>query len=155
MTLGDEEARRRGVQKSVLERAGPPTFDVAVGLQAVVGSHSRAGYPAIFMPHIGSANPPASMSLVSVLMQVEMVDRTHWRVHRDVAAAVDRLLLNQEAGDELRTVDAAGKVVVVFDAEDDLPSASQPSAERCKTATPLSPQLQTRLWMPGRNSTNM
>ena len=30
MTLGDEEARRRGVQKSVLERAAPPTFDVAV-----------------------------------------------------------------------------------------------------------------------------
>lgn len=30
MTLGDEEAKRRGVQKSVLERAAPPTFDVAV-----------------------------------------------------------------------------------------------------------------------------
>lgn len=59
-----------------------------------------------------------------------MVDRTHWRVHRDVAAAVDRLLLNQEAGDELRTFDAAGKVVVVPEAEDDLPSSSQPAAER-------------------------
>ena len=71
----------------------------------------------------------------SALMQVEMVDRTHWRVHRDVAAAVDRLLLNQEAGDELRTVDASGKVVVGPDAEDDLPSASQPAAERCRLAT--------------------
>ena len=30
VTLGDEEARRRGVQKSVLERAAPPTFDVCV-----------------------------------------------------------------------------------------------------------------------------
>lgn len=30
VTLGDEEAKRRGVQKSILERAGPPTFDVAV-----------------------------------------------------------------------------------------------------------------------------
>jgi stage III sporulation protein SpoIIIAA len=30
VTLGDDEARRRGVQKSVLERAAPPTFDVAV-----------------------------------------------------------------------------------------------------------------------------
>jgi hypothetical protein len=30
VTLGDEEAKRRGVQKSVLERAAPPTFDVAV-----------------------------------------------------------------------------------------------------------------------------
>ena len=30
MTLGDEEAKRRGVQKTVLERAGPPTFDATV-----------------------------------------------------------------------------------------------------------------------------
>ena len=28
--MGDEEARKRGVQKSILERAAPPTFDVAV-----------------------------------------------------------------------------------------------------------------------------
>ncbi|GLC35861.1 hypothetical protein PLESTM_000376400 [Pleodorina starrii] len=33
VTLGDEEARRRGVQKSVLERAAPPTFDVAVEME--------------------------------------------------------------------------------------------------------------------------
>lgn len=30
VTLGDEEARRRGSQKSVLERKAPPTFDIAV-----------------------------------------------------------------------------------------------------------------------------
>ncbi|MGH2463745.1 MAG: R3H domain-containing nucleic acid-binding protein [Candidatus Limnocylindria bacterium] len=30
VTLGDEEARRRGTQKSVLERKAPPTFDVVV-----------------------------------------------------------------------------------------------------------------------------
>lgn len=30
VTLGDDEARRRGVQKSVLERAAPPTFDACV-----------------------------------------------------------------------------------------------------------------------------
>lgn len=30
VTLGDDEARRRRVQKSVLEREGPPVFDVAV-----------------------------------------------------------------------------------------------------------------------------
>ena len=30
VTLSDEEARRRGTQKSVLERKGPPTFDVVV-----------------------------------------------------------------------------------------------------------------------------
>ena len=33
MTLGDEEARRRRTQKSVLERKAPPTFDVIVEIQ--------------------------------------------------------------------------------------------------------------------------
>src|ERR1700745_3104863 len=30
VTLGDEEARRRGTQKTVLERKSPPTFDVLI-----------------------------------------------------------------------------------------------------------------------------
>jgi stage III sporulation protein SpoIIIAA len=33
VTLGDEEAKRRGTQKSVLERKSPPTFDIAVEIQ--------------------------------------------------------------------------------------------------------------------------
>ncbi|NJK79210.1 MAG: AAA family ATPase [Chloroflexaceae bacterium] len=33
VTLGDEEARRRGTQKTVLERKAPPTFDVLVEIQ--------------------------------------------------------------------------------------------------------------------------
>ncbi len=33
VTLGDEEARRRRSQKSVLERKAPPTFDVIVEIQ--------------------------------------------------------------------------------------------------------------------------
>lgn len=33
VTLGDEEARRRGTQKSVLERKAPPTFDVMVEIR--------------------------------------------------------------------------------------------------------------------------
>src|SRR3954464_1352958 len=34
VTLGDEEARRRRTQKSVLERKAPPTFDVVVEIQS-------------------------------------------------------------------------------------------------------------------------
>jgi len=34
VTLGDEEAKRRGVQKSILEREAPPTFDVAIEMVA-------------------------------------------------------------------------------------------------------------------------
>jgi len=33
VTLSDEEARRRGTQKSILERKTPPTFDVVVEIQ--------------------------------------------------------------------------------------------------------------------------
>jgi stage III sporulation protein SpoIIIAA len=34
VTLSDEEARRRGTQKSILERKAPPTFDVLIEIQA-------------------------------------------------------------------------------------------------------------------------
>jgi stage III sporulation protein SpoIIIAA len=35
VTLGDEEARRRGTQKTVLERKAPPTFDVVIEIVEV------------------------------------------------------------------------------------------------------------------------
>ncbi|HXK33444.1 MAG TPA: AAA family ATPase, partial [Dehalococcoidia bacterium] len=34
VTLGDEEARRRGTQKSILERKAPPTFGIVVEIQS-------------------------------------------------------------------------------------------------------------------------
>src|SRR5204862_2522708 len=34
VTLGDEEARRRRTQKSILERKAPPTFDVVIEIQS-------------------------------------------------------------------------------------------------------------------------
>jgi len=34
VTLSDEEARRRGTQKSILERKAPPTFDVLIEIQS-------------------------------------------------------------------------------------------------------------------------
>jgi hypothetical protein len=33
VTLGDDEARRRGTQKTILERKAPPTFDIVVEIQ--------------------------------------------------------------------------------------------------------------------------
>ncbi len=42
VTLSDEEARRRGTQKTVLERRAPPTFDVVVEIQ---GFHHLAVRP--------------------------------------------------------------------------------------------------------------
>ncbi|EFO79451.1 single-stranded nucleic acid binding R3H domain-containing protein [Oscillochloris trichoides DG-6] len=34
VTLGDEEARRRGTQKTVLERKAPPTFDILIEIES-------------------------------------------------------------------------------------------------------------------------
>lgn len=52
VTLGDEEARKRKVQKTILERKGPPTFTCGV----------------------------------------EMISRTHCRVHHRLDATVDSIL---------------------------------------------------------------
>ncbi len=45
VTLSDEEARRRGTRKSVLERKAPPTFEVLVEIQSFtrVAVHSEIG----------------------------------------------------------------------------------------------------------------
>ena len=72
VTLSDEEAKKRGTSKSILERQGPPTFDVAV----------------------------------------EMQSRREWRVHLDVAAAVDALLGGAVPPVELREVRESGEVHV-------------------------------------------
>ncbi len=42
VTLSDEEARRRGTQKTVLERRAPPTFDVLIEIQT---RHQLAVHP--------------------------------------------------------------------------------------------------------------
>jgi stage III sporulation protein SpoIIIAA len=45
VTLSDEEAKRRGTQKSILERKSPPTFDIVVEIQDwdKVAIHSDVG----------------------------------------------------------------------------------------------------------------
>ncbi len=45
VTLGDEEARRRGTRKSILERKAPPTFDIVVEIQGwdTVAIHPDVG----------------------------------------------------------------------------------------------------------------
>jgi hypothetical protein len=70
VTLGDEEARRRGTQKTVLERKAPPTFDVLV----------------------------------------EIVERDHVIVHRNVAETVDAILRGHMVPPESRSRNEAGEV---------------------------------------------
>jgi hypothetical protein len=77
VTLGDEEARRRGVTKSVLERQGPPTFNICV----------------------------------------EMLAIGRWRVHLDVATAVDALLAGREPQTELRCCARDGSVTIAAEGD--------------------------------------
>jgi len=96
VTLGDEEAKRRGVQKSILERGSPPTFDVAI----------------------------------------EMESRDRWKVHLDVAYAVDQVLLGGEAGAEVRERDNEGQVWAW--PEDASTSSDEDEEERTSTGNGLS-----------------
>ena len=116
VTLGDDEAKRRGVQKSILERQ--------VGWQLCAGSWAAGScfagrWQAKACPAGGSLRnlgdgwglPAAGWSstafcVACCLLQspptfdacVEMASREQWRVHLDVGWAVDCLLLGKEAG---------------------------------------------------------
>jgi stage III sporulation protein SpoIIIAA len=96
VTLSDEEARRRGTQKTVLERRAPPTFDVLVEIQdrdriAVQSDVSAAvdsllrGYP---LPpeiryrddenriHVQKPSPPALSTAAQALNRNTKVETT-------------------------------------------------------------------------------
>ena len=64
VTLGDDEARRRRVQKSVLEREGPPTFGAAVELDEVgrVRVHLDVGVAVDTL--LAGYEPPTEMRVV-------------------------------------------------------------------------------------------
>ena len=73
VTLSDDEARRRGTQKTVLERRSPPTFNILVEIQ----------------------------------------ERDHLNVHRDIASAVDASLRGYPLAPEERYRDKQGKIRMV------------------------------------------
>ncbi|GMH44764.1 hypothetical protein BSKO_12716 [Bryopsis sp. KO-2023] len=103
VTLGDEEARRRRVQKTILERAGPPAFDVAI----------------------------------------EMLDRDTWRIHHDLAAAVDAALAGAVEHGEIRSKDSNGEITSKQTGRPAPPTLPlQP--ETSSSAVPLSPSFSGR-----------
>lgn len=91
VTLGDEEARRRGVQKSVLERKGPPTFSAAVEMISRTEwrvHRSLSGTAPVYMHlRILSASLQKFSCLVShggcvrrTLSKREVLQTVHWQV---------------------------------------------------------------------------
>jgi stage III sporulation protein SpoIIIAA len=85
VTLGDEEARRRGTQKTVLERKAPPTFDVLVEQESwrrVIIHHDVAGA----VDEILRGHPPTAEQrerddegqVTSRLVVVEPIEAPAW-----------------------------------------------------------------------------
>ena len=87
VTLGDEEARRRGTQKTVLERKAPPTFDVVVEIverdRVIVHRDVAETIDAILRGHMV---PPESRSRddVGAVKAQTMYD---YRIHEAPAGA--------------------------------------------------------------------
>ena len=83
VTLSDEEARRRGTQKSVLERKAPPTFDVLIEIkdrQHMVIHHDVAEAVDALLrgwtvtPEVRSIQPDGTVKI----MKVEPEPEEHW-----------------------------------------------------------------------------
>jgi len=94
VTLGDEEARRRRTQKSVLERKAPPTFDVVVELM---------DYYKV------TVHPVVSEAVDAILHQDSLEKEIRWMdeegvVRRDKATAPMASQGEQKEGNELLQV---------------------------------------------------
>jgi stage III sporulation protein SpoIIIAA len=78
VTLSDEEARRRGTQKTVLERRGPPTFDVLI---EIVNRDRLAVHPDV------AAAVDALLRGYPLLPEIRMRDETGYYIERPATMA--------------------------------------------------------------------
>lgn len=102
VTLSDEEARRRGTQKTVLERKAPPTFDVLIEIMEkdklaihhdvsrAVDAFLRGATP---RPEIRIRNPQGDVEVVQQAdadVRMESDARERYRIGRDSERMRDR-----------------------------------------------------------------
>jgi len=82
VTLGDEEAKRRGTQKSILERKAPPTFDIVVEIQ---------GWDKVAIhPDVGEA-VDATLRGQPIATETRWLDESgEVRIEQEVPAAITR-----------------------------------------------------------------
>ncbi|MGE5597011.1 MAG: R3H domain-containing nucleic acid-binding protein [Hyphomicrobiales bacterium] len=109
VTLGDEEARRRGTQKSILERKAPPTFDVVVEIQswARVAIHANVADTVDALLR-GYAAPPevrqlASNGRIEVVDDADEADATRGELHTPAQPARARERGGWELGHHRRS----------------------------------------------------
>ena len=92
VTLGDEEAKRRGTQKSILERMSPPTFDIVVEIQ----DRDRV-----------AIHPDVSQAVDAVLRGQPIATETRWldetgevRTEKEMPATTKKAIKGQKLSKE-------------------------------------------------------
>jgi stage III sporulation protein SpoIIIAA len=99
VTLGDDEARRRGTQKTVLERRAPPTFDVLIEIQTrdrlIVHEDVAAAVDAILRDRtlpaeLRARNEAGEVIIESVLPEIERIAERNYGGRDSGAERSDR-----------------------------------------------------------------
>ena len=80
VTLGDEEARRRGTQKTILERRNPPTFDSLVEIQSFTAVAVHEDVAKTVDALLRGFDAEAELRRVDASGEVESVERQPLRV---------------------------------------------------------------------------
>ena len=86
VTLSDEEARRRGTQKAVLERRAPPTFDVLVEIQSFVSVAVHANVADVVDAILRGFDVPAELRELDAEGNVRTAQSPSRRQSREAAA---------------------------------------------------------------------
>ena len=101
VTLGDEEARRRGTQKTILERRAPPTFQVLIEIQGFNRLAVHEDVAATVDALLRGFEAEAEIRHIGRGGEIETVERMPLR------AAVDRPLQADEEPERRQTLSAA------------------------------------------------
>lgn len=105
VTLGDEEARRRGTRKSILERKAPPTFDVVVEIQDF---HRAAVHPDV------AEVVDATLRGRPVTMEIRWLD-DDGEVQRDKKKVFPFTPVKTVAKDDIKDIETTeGKLLKVY-----------------------------------------
>ncbi len=104
VTLGDEEARRRGTQKSVLERKAPPTFNVVVEIQ----DRNRV-----------AVHPEVAKTVDEILRGNPLPSEIRWldengMVHKEVKDLEERDRETRKAPDAGKPAEIRGQIPRIF-----------------------------------------
>jgi stage III sporulation protein SpoIIIAA len=87
VTLSDEEARRRGTQKAILERRAPPTFNVLVEIQSFNSVAVHRDVAEVVDSILRGYDIPAEIRELDAEGNIRLAETPGRRVSREAAAA--------------------------------------------------------------------